>query len=138
MGSANEAAADTSTASDSPPTIVPGTEKIASRLKEEGYEITYRPGRPAISADKSGSVAFIELHVVQDEVQQVENLLDDVDPTVPHRTIGPNDTRSLPDWPEANSPKTDNGTQQRPLYVIPSPHPAPTPEQKAQLRSSSL
>jgi hypothetical protein len=136
MGSANDTAVDASTSETSPTSTASGTEELASRLEEAGYETTFQPGGAAPSAIRSGSVAFIELHVTQKEAPEIEDLIEEIDPTVPHRTIGPNDTEALPDWP--NISETDNNESKRPLYIIPSHYSSPSPEQKAQHRASSL
>lgn len=136
MGSANDTAVDASTGETPPASTAPGTEEIVSQLEEAGYEVTYRPGGNAPRITESGSVAFIELHISQEEVEEIKKLIDEVDPEVPHRKIGPQDTTALPDW--ANTSDTNNGNNVRPLYIVPSSHPTPSPEQKARQRASSL
>jgi len=136
MGSANDTTIDTSTGESPPASTAPGTEEIVSQLEDAGYEVTYRPGGVAPRIMEAGSVAFIELHISQEEVKQVEKLINKVDPEIPHRKIGPEDTIALPDWP--NTSETNNDGNERPLYIIPSPHPTPSREQKAHHRASSL
>jgi len=136
MGLANETAVDTDTGENPPGSTASGTEEIVSQLEDAGYEITYRPGGVAPRITEAGSVAFIELHVSQEEVQQIRELIDKVDPEVPHRKIGPEDTTALPDW--ANTSEANNNGNVRPLYIVPSSHPTPSPEQKVRQRASSL
>jgi hypothetical protein len=137
MGSTNETPTEGSSGNSSPRTPAPGTEAVATRLEEEGYEIDYRGGGLAVTTRKAESVAHIELEVTKGEKDAVEDLISEVAPSVPHRLIGPDETAALPDWDDS-PPAADIEDEKRPLYIVPAPSPSPSPSEKAQHRASSL
>lgn len=137
MGSTNETPAEGSSDNSSPRTAAPGTEAVATRLKEEGYEVNYRAGSLAVTTRKTESIAYIKLEVTKSEKDAIEALLSEMGPSTPHRIIGPEETAALPDWAES-PPTTDIESEKRPLYIVPALSPSPSPNEKAQHRASSL
>lgn len=138
MGAADEAAADTATESSSSPVPTPGTEQIAAELRAAGYEPRFQPGAATISTDSNEPVAFIELRISREDINAVEEIVGKTSTAIPHRLIKPSDTVALPDWGTANLSDTEEISDSRAIFIVPSPYPSPTPQEKAQLRASSL